>query len=794
MAGGQRVEIRYSYKAAPTLWRFANSNAFIRGIVGPFRCLPADTEFLTPRGWKRLDAYQPGDQVAQWDHNTNETTFVDPTAYIKEPSRGFLRFHSGSLVMELTPEHRVPHWNWDGKFQVRSAIDLMRKPSRRKIPTTFVPAGQPGLDMSDDLIRFAVMMHADGHYPKAGHKANLCVRKERKKVRIREILSALGVEWKETMSPKRPTETRFLFIPPYRGKRFTGRWWDATPAQLKLILEESQHWDGLFSPESTRYFSAFKEDADFIQYAAHACGLRATLTTKTYPNKPNWKPTYIVIAKLQGSHRNVATIRAEMRVTKIDAADGLQYCFNVPTGFFVARCRDTVFITGNSGKSSASCVEIVRRGLAQAPGRDGVRRTRFLVVRNTNRELEDTTIRTFHQWFPPGHFGTWRASDNTYVIESFPGTRIEVWFRALDRPDHVKNLLSLEVTGAYVNEAREIPWSIIEALQGRVGQYPSKAEGGCTWAGLWMDTNPPDTDSKWYKFFEETEHDPKHVEVFRQPSGLSEQAENIQFLNGGRLYYERLAIGKSPQWVSVYIHGEYGFVSGDRPVYPEYSDELHCKEVEPVARVPIHRGFDWGLSPACIFSQVLPDGRWLVFDEMIAEDMGVQRFADDVKQHSNACFTSSKYPPKFIDTGDPAGYQRAQTDEKTVFQIMHAKGIPVEAGIQTMAIRLESVRKPLNSLIAGKPQFILHPRCTMLRKGFLGGYRFRRLKTAEDRYTDVPDKNEFSHPHDGLQYTATRIFGPGLLSPEPTKGQLARRDEIEDEDEHPRGKSDTTGY
>ena len=74
---------------------------------------------------------------------------------------------------------------------------------------------------------------------------------------------------------------------------------------------------------------------------------------------------------------------------------------------------------------------------------------------------------------------------------AFNDTRFEVLFRALDRPADVKKLLSLELTGAWVNEAREVPKAIIDGLQGRVGRYPSMREGGCTWSGLMMDTNPP---------------------------------------------------------------------------------------------------------------------------------------------------------------------------------------------------------------------------------------------------------------------------------------------------------------
>ena len=67
--------------------------------------------------------------------------------------------------------------------------------------------------------------------------------------------------------------------------------------------------------------------------------------------------------------------------------------------------------------------------------------------------------------------------------------------------------------------------------------------------------------------------------------------------------------------------------------------------------------------------------------------------------------------------------------------------------------RLEAVRAPLRRLIDGKPGFLISPHCKQLRKALLGGYRFNRVQIANsERYRDAPDKNEFSHVSDALQY------------------------------------------
>jgi hypothetical protein len=154
-----------------------------------------------------------------------------------------------------------------------------------------------------------------------------------------------------------------------------------------------------------------------------------------------------------------------------------------------------------SGKSVGMCFEIFLRCQAQLKQEDGKRRSRWAVVRNTKEQLKDTTLRTWLDWFPDGVMGRYAVSEMTYYLQH-GDIEAEILFRALDKPDDVKKLLSLELTGGFVNEAREVPWAIINGLTGRVGRYPRKADGGSNWNGIIMDTNPPDEDHWWYKKFE----------------------------------------------------------------------------------------------------------------------------------------------------------------------------------------------------------------------------------------------------------------------------------------------------
>jgi len=300
---------------------------------------------------------------------------------------------------------------------------------------------------------------------------------------------------------------------------------------------------------------------------------------------------------------------------------------------------------------------------------------------------------------------------------------------------------------------------------GRVGRYPSQRDGiGATWHGIICDTNPPDDESWWFKLFEtdsysqlaqsaEKQIGRKFCAVFKQPSGLSNHAENTRFLIPG--YYETLAADPDQDWVKVHVHGEYGYIKTGKAVYASYRDSQHCKEFSVNPNLLIYRGWDYGLTPACVFVQLSPSGQFRVFDELCAERAGIESFSDVVLKH---CAQNYKHYD-FRDIGDPAGAAASQTDEKSCFKIQHGKGIDIQPGKQSPEIRIESVRYGLNHWIDGEPGLLVHPKCKSIRKGFQGGYQYRRILTSGERYSDKPDKNKYSHPHDALQYVAAELLG-----------------------------------
>ena len=428
-----------------------------------------------------------------------------------------------------------------------------------------------------------------------------------------------------------------------------------------------------------------------------------------------------------------------------------------------------------SGKSVACCVELFRRAVAQEKSKvSGLRKTRWAVVRNTQPELKTTTIKTWLDWFPEQTYGkmNWSPPFTHHIRRG--EIDCEVIFLALDKAEDVKKLLSLELTGAFINEAREAPKAVLDAVTMRVGRYPSQRDGGPTWSGVIMDTNAPDEDHWWAimsgdvappEFMSKEEVDqlvkPHDWAFFSQPGAMSPVKGEGRVLGYvmnplrenqrgvPEEYYQRMVAGKTHGWINVYVGNQYGTLSDGKPVYPGFDRALHVspQPLMPIPGIDIYVGIDFGLTPAAVFAQKVR-GRWLVLREIVTTDMGMVRFSQLLRQ------MTAQLNGHYSMWGDPTGDNRVGTDESTPFKVLKQNGFQVRPTLTNdPALRIEAVEQPLSRLADKHPAFLVDPSCKNLIAGFEGGYHYKRLAVSgNERFEDRPNKNRFSHIHDALQY------------------------------------------
>ena len=443
-----------------------------------------------------------------------------------------------------------------------------------------------------------------------------------------------------------------------------------------------------------------------------------------------------------------------------------------------------------SGKSVGMVMEILLKSMQQQAFK-GVRKSRWAIVRNTYAELKNTTIKTWLDWIP-AELGAVRMTAPPTALVRIPdigdGTAVEleVVFLALDLETDQAKLRSFELTGIWFNEGQFVNEEIMRVGLQRTGRYPkverdrdgNNIEGsGASWSGALIDFNLVDTEHFLYRALKVERR--KGWKLWIQPPAIEEvidaegestwvghpDAENIKSLateangkDGYRYYLDKIPGMKRSQILVDYC-AQWGVSVVGQPVYAEtYDDEVHVSEVEirPDKSLPVYIGVDFGLHPAIVFGQVMRDGQLIVLKEIDPNQpsgVSLEEFIDDyyrpfVLEH----FIGMR---NFEGWGDPAGRGRSAIDKRTPFMVLTQAGIRCTPTTTNEYLpRKEAVEK----FLAKRKGIIINPSCVRLRKGFLGGYGYKKINGLPRAY---PDKNGFSHIHDALQYLCLGIVTQG---------------------------------
>jgi hypothetical protein len=432
-----------------------------------------------------------------------------------------------------------------------------------------------------------------------------------------------------------------------------------------------------------------------------------------------------------------------------------------------------------SGKTTACLIEILRRSMAQAKAPDGYRYTRWAVVRQTLKQLKDTVLKDAQSWFEG--LGEWRVSENTYYLD-FGDVKSELVFIPLENAEDQARLLSMQLTGAWLSEAIEMNFDVLAPVSGRIGRYPSGNRGVPTWYGIIADTNMPVELSDWHKFMTEP---PPNWQVFVQPSGISAQAENLNYLlqteetrnlpldherrvAQGRKYYEQFLqmYGSEHAWVKRYVYAQYGDdPSGEAVFRSTFKPSFHVVgETLVIPGYPLIIGQDFGRNPWSLIGQVDHLGRLIIHEEVPATNVGLELH---VQEKLRPVLFRDKYIlSKVILVGDPSGISKGTIAEETCFEALKRMGLPAfPAPTNDIDPRLRAVEALLGRQVNAGPALIINgPKCPWLTRAMSGGYRYKKHKDGGLR--SVPekfDKEGFSHVADCLQYICLVVHG-GLVT------------------------------
>ena len=416
-----------------------------------------------------------------------------------------------------------------------------------------------------------------------------------------------------------------------------------------------------------------------------------------------------------------------------------------------------------SGKSSGMVMELLRRAIEQAPDpKDGKRRSRFVIVRNTMPQLKTTSQKTINELLRG--IAVYEAQNHTFWIK-FNDVESEWIMLPLDTPENVQRLLSLDLTAGWLSELRELPPQILLDVLSRCGRYPSMMNGGPSWYGVIGETNSFSEDSPWNKILEEKDLMGKPLPAtwgyWVQPGARDPGAENRENLVPG--YYEDLIESNSPEWVEQYIDNRVApSLSGEAVFRNSFKTSFH---VAPLTLLPIPGtlvvvGIDFGRNPAAVITQVDPRGRLVVLDEAVAAGMGVEQFVTTILRPLLAQPKYSRLPIGIV--GDPSGVARSQIGEESVFNALKRLGFSAQpAQTNNIDPRLRAVEKWLLQSRDGGPALLVSPHCTTLILAMQSRYRYAKRKDGS--LQPEPEKNHpYSDIADAMQYAVLGHSGTVL--------------------------------
>lgn len=303
-----------------------------------YNCMPAGHEVLTPGGWVDISDWEAGTPIMQWWPD-GTTDWCSNPGKVEHHHKGEMVRLTGPFVRGLfTPDHRVPKTT-KTKVSTRTAAWIATHSGLDGVPAAgvFVGTGSMGSKLTPDQVRLMVATAADGCLTREG-SLRWGFKRNRKIARIQQLLDACGIDAvrKYDYREKGGHWVAILakgYVPSWLTKGFDAWVLSLSREALDALVDELKYWDGMKHSRNgnTCFFTSVEDQALWVSTALHLSGTPARVGARS-------QGRFDVYAR---SSAKTSTHGA------FELFDGMVYCPQVDSSFFLVRHQGAIHVTGN---------------------------------------------------------------------------------------------------------------------------------------------------------------------------------------------------------------------------------------------------------------------------------------------------------------------------------------------------------------------------------------------------------------------------------------------------------------
>lgn len=277
--------------------------------------------------------------------------FLPATRFVGPVVDDWVRVSARGVKCDFTHGHTMPYLEQKTyRWRTCKAGDMIGGQRHYHIPLAGEWGGYEA--GSDAHARVLCAAQADGYWGPKGLQFTL--KKSRKVERLRALLDAAEVSYREYVCAAYPDRTEFHIHQRGRPEWLTpdrkvfGAW--CLNYNPRAIIDELVHWDGTPHPDGgVKYCSHDPDNLAWVRTLGALCGRKVGLSRST---------CHISDA------RPICTVKTRTHVSTVTNSRRA-YCATTQTGYWLARSRGTVFVTGNTGRMTYASSQ--GRGKAQVP-------------------------------------------------------------------------------------------------------------------------------------------------------------------------------------------------------------------------------------------------------------------------------------------------------------------------------------------------------------------------------------------------------------------------------------------